>query len=255
MNTLTDTLNSLESISLKEMDNVKLMDRVDTKYIFSIQQLPLYLDAIKENYRVLEVNDYRMINYESLYFDTKDFEFYRQHHNGKMNRYKIRFRKYVESNLNFFEIKLKSNKGRTIKNRINYKQTDEIIKDKAQVFLEKNTHLSATCYSAVMWINYTRVTLVNRFSTERVTIDTNLHFKTKDAEKKIHNLVIAEVKQEKSRQSAFVRLMKNNHIREGFMSKYCFGISSLVEGIRKNNFKRQLIQFNKLQQHATTSHE
>ena len=130
MNTLTDTLNSLESISLKEMDNVKLMDRVDTKYIFSIQQLPLYLNAIKENYRVLEVNDYRMINYESLYFDTKDFEFYRQHHSGKMNRYKIRFRKYVESDLNFFEIKLKSNKGRTIKNRINYKQIDEIIKDK-----------------------------------------------------------------------------------------------------------------------------
>ena len=236
------------------MDNVNLMDRVDTKYIFNIQLLPFYLNLIKANYRVLEINNYRMVNYQSLYFDTQDFQLYQQHHCGKINRYKIRSRKYVESDLNFFEIKLKSNKGRTIKNRINYQQTDEVIKDKAQEFLENKTSLTAANYSSVMWINYTRITLANRFSAERVTIDTNLHFKTKDAEKKIYNLVIAEVKQEKSMQSAFVLLMKDNHIREGFMSKYCFGISSLVEGIRKNNFKQQLIQFNKLQQHAITNH-
>lgn len=237
------------------MDNVKLMDRIDTKYIFSAHHLPLYLDAIKGTYRVLEVNSYRMINYESLYFDTKDYELYRQHHCGKMNRYKIRFRKYVESNLNFFEIKLKSNKGRTIKRRINYVQAYEKIKHKAKEFLEKETCLDAANYCAVLWINYTRITLVNRFSPERVTIDTNLHFKTHNSEKKIQNLVIAEVKQEKSMQSAFACLMKSNHIREGFMSKYCFGISYLVNGVRKNNFKSQLTQYNKLQSNATTSFE
>ncbi|MBK7667230.1 MAG: VTC domain-containing protein [Sphingobacteriaceae bacterium] len=48
-----------------------------------------------------------------------------------------------------------------------------------------------------IWINYKRITLVNNANAERVTIDTELEFINKDFKKKMDNLVIAEVKQEK----------------------------------------------------------
>jgi len=255
VNSIADVLNILDPISLKEMDSVKLMDRVDTKYVFSSSKLPLFLEAIKDSYRVLAVNEHRVINYQSLYFDTKDYELYRQHHCGWMNRYKVRFRKYVESNLNFFEIKFKSNKGRTVKKRISCRQIEEIISGNEREFLKGKTDLSAADLCAVMWTNYTRITLVNRYSPERVTIDSNLSFRNERAEKSIPRLAVAEVKQEKSVKSPFGRLMKSNRIREGFISKYCFGISSLVEGVKKNNFKPRLIQLNKLNQHDTANFE
>ena len=43
------------------------------------------------------------------------------HQNKKLNRYKIRQREYLISDISFFEIKFKSNKGRTIKKRIKTK--------------------------------------------------------------------------------------------------------------------------------------
>src|ERR1051325_3446585 len=109
------TLSEFQPITLQEMDGVQLMDRTDTKFVFPIRELPAILEAVKPFYRSLEVSGTRMSKYETLYYDTHDLELYSRHHCGKMNRYKIRARKYVESNLHFFEVKYKNNKGRTIR--------------------------------------------------------------------------------------------------------------------------------------------
>ena len=49
---------------------------------------------------------------------SADFDLYHRHHIGRSNRFKVRSRRYVESDLCFFEVKYRNNKGRTIKNRI-----------------------------------------------------------------------------------------------------------------------------------------
>jgi len=116
---IKDILANFDPIMLEEMDSVKLMDRTDTKFVFSFDQLPGILEAIRPYYRALEISGTRVSKYETLYYDTDDFNLYQRHHCGKMNRYKIRSRKYVESDLHFFEVKYKNNKGRTINNRIN----------------------------------------------------------------------------------------------------------------------------------------
>ncbi|MCE9538823.1 MAG: VTC domain-containing protein, partial [Bacteroidetes bacterium] len=131
MKNLNSILAEFSPITLKEMDGVKLMDRIDTKYVFTVQQLPVLLEQLKNDYKILTVEGNRLSRYESLYFDTKNFDLYHCHHRRKPNRYKIRFRKYVESNLHFFEVKFKNNKGRTIKNRVKQKQIDGSIKDVA----------------------------------------------------------------------------------------------------------------------------
>ena len=95
------------------MDSVSLMKRVDTKFIIHIEQLPQLLDIVYNDYRVLEINQNRVMTYKSNYFDTPNSNLYLLHHNGKSSRVKVRIRNYVESNLFFLEVKQKSNRGNT----------------------------------------------------------------------------------------------------------------------------------------------
>ena len=111
-------LNDLQTISLDELDKVKLLDRKDTKFVFNLNQLPSILEKIKPYYRILEINNSPIFNYDNTYFDTHDFLFYNQHHNEHRKRFKVRFRKYSNNNKSYFEIKIKNNKNRTIKKRL-----------------------------------------------------------------------------------------------------------------------------------------
>ena len=81
------------------------MNRTDIKFVFAESELPFFLEQLKTDYRVLDVEGFRMSRYESLYFDTENFDLFHHHQRGKANRHKIRYRRYVESDLNFFEIK------------------------------------------------------------------------------------------------------------------------------------------------------
>lgn len=245
MENINTTLAIFDPISLNEMENVALMNRTDTKFVFRYDQLQGFLDQIKDDYRVLEINGIRASRYETLYFDTPDFKMYMEHHRGRPSRYKIRHRIYVDSNLHYFEIKFKNNKGRTIKNRIKRKETDFIIKDKAEQFLNENTHYPAANLYPKLWSNCSRITLVNKCSKERLTLDINLQFKNDAEEKNLPNVVIAEVKQEKLAPSPFIKLMKNNHVRAGSISKYCFGVIFLYK-IKQNNFKPNLRYINRI---------
>lgn len=239
-------LSGFEPISLSEMESVALMNRTDTKFVFRFDQLGGFLNDISNDYRILEINGIRASRYETLYFDTPDFKMYMAHHRRKPGRYKIRHRIYVDSNLHFFEIKYKNNKGRTIKSRIKRKKTDLIIEGKAEQFLNEKTNFSAQNLFPKLWSNCSRITLVNKFSKERLTIDIDLQFKNDFLEKNLSNVVIAEVKQEKLSPSPFIKLMKKHGVRSGSISKYCFGVIFLYDKIKQNNFKPNLHIINKI---------
>ena len=136
-NDLSQLLSSFEPITLEEMDGVKLLDRVDIKFAFNYNRLPLILNGLQEHYRILDVNGVKQNSYETLYFDTPDFKLYHDHHNCRANRYKVRYRKYVESNLKFFEVKYRNNKGRTVKSRVRRKNINEVIDAVAQAGISK----------------------------------------------------------------------------------------------------------------------
>jgi hypothetical protein len=42
----------------------------------------------------------------------------------------------------------------------------------------------------------------------------------------LNQLVIAEVKQDSKIASPFITIMRHKHIRQGSISKYCFGVAS-----------------------------
>src|SRR5690606_31022332 len=103
-----------EAITLDQMDQVRLMRRTDTKFVFSIQHLPAMLKIALPDYYMVEIENEREQIYTTTYFDTPEYDMYNIHHNGKLNRHKVRIRKYVYSNQEFLEVKRKNNKGETI---------------------------------------------------------------------------------------------------------------------------------------------
>ena len=239
-------LNKFETITLSEMDDVKLMSRTDTKFVFNFSRLPEFLEKLSPFYKVLLIDGNLIHDYKSLYFDTEDRKFYIEHHNRRVNRNKIRFREYVGSGLTFLEIKLKNNKGKTIKKRIKVDSISEEITEQQQKYIHKIIGYPIEV-SAKQWINFSRVTFVHKTQKERLTMDINLTFNNKKDEGDLKNIVIAEVKQERmSRSSDFMRVAKEMSILPMRLSKYCMSTLSLNPKLKKNRFKEKSLFINKL---------
>lgn len=228
------------------MDQVQLLNRIDTKYIFKQDRLAELLDRLLKDYFVLSIDGQILHPYETLYFDTPSHDLYLMHHNGHQNRYKLRFRKYVNSGLSFFEVKLKTNTHRTIKRRVSVNNIADSLTPNQQQFVHECTDDDYNNYLPSLRVNFNRVTLVNLKVGERLTIDTNLHYVNGNDEKGIENIVIVEVKQQKNAFSPFRQLMRENQLHEFYLSKYCLGITCLHESLKKNRFKRKLMALNKL---------
>ncbi len=243
-------LQNFDPINLDEMDSVKLMNRTDRKFCFSRDKLSDLLLSLKTHYRVLEVANTRISAYRSLYFDDEALSFYRQHHTGRSNRVKIRHRTYVDSHLGFLEVKIKNNKGRTIKTRMKQQEVPESLNGAMETFIEAETHVTAGKLLPVIWINYHRITLVNRNSTERLTIDLNLEILHDTFSKTFSDMVIVEVKQDKKAYSPFFEIAKQIKIAEGSISKYCMAIALTNPDVKKNNFKQKLKTLSPLLYHA-----
>lgn len=240
-------LQGFESITLGEMDDVALLDRHDTKYIFNREELIAMLPQLQEHYRVLEVNGNRASLYHSLYFDSENLDFYSLHQRGKKNRLKIRMRKYVDSSLTFLEVKLKNNKGRTVKSRVEIDDIEETLSPANLKFIEeaagKQDQLDAQIFN-----EFHRITLVHKVEQERLTLDIQLTFKNTDGEtSKMNQLVVAELKQDSvNRYSPFAKLTKEMLIRPERLSKYCLGIALLVDDVKKNRIKQKLLRIAKI---------
>lgn len=246
-----DEINGLRSISLAEMESVQLMNRVDSKYLIPLSRLPWILRCLNDTYRVVEIDRRRICQYRTQYYDTPDLLLYREHLGDRLNRYKVRQRSYVESNLSFTEVKFKNNKGRTIKSRIRIQDDGERsgaadIYEESISFLRTVLPFDPLTLRAVLRVDYQRITLVNLSGTERVTLDLDLSFHKVSDCCTFSEVVIAEVKQDRSCPSAFMGLMKQERLREGSLSKYCTGIISLYPDVRHNRFKRKFKEFCKL---------
>ena len=246
MDNISKIVASFSPISLAEMDEVKLMNRTDTKFAFEVSKLPKLLENMLPFYRVLSIDGTLIHDYKSLYFDTNERKFYLDHHNDRVNRNKIRFREYVGSGLTFLEIKLKNNKGKTIKKRMKVKKINRELTNKQQAYINEIIGEDLDV-QAKQWINFSRVTFVHKIQKERLTMDIDLTFHNKKEVGDLRNIAIAEVKQERmSRDSDFMRIAKELHILPIRISKYCMSTLALNPGIKYNRFKEKVLFLDKL---------
>lgn len=242
-------LEQFDSISLAEMQSVSLLDRVDTKYLIGISQLCPILAQMTSEYRVLDINRVRLNHYHTLYFDTPEFTLYHDHHNGVGSRYKVRARKYVESNLIFFEVKHKTNQHRTIKSRIQISDVITQLEGQVDSFVDTYTPFDAHALEPKLWNDYLRITFVSKQHEERLTMDLDVEFLWGDTYRVMSGVAIAEVKQAQfSQQSDFIRQMRGLGIRPTAFSKYTAGVYSLYNHVKTNNFKPQIHMIQEIMQ-------
>ena len=244
---LQNLLKDHQTLSLADLEKVKLLDRQDTKFVFNQVQLPLILDKIKPFYRILEINNDLLFTYENTYFDTDDFLFYNQHHNEKRERYKVRLRKYSSNSNTFFEIKIKNNKNRTVKKRLMVDEMNGCLGGREIELVSNIIGLQPNKLTTKLNIQFSRITLADNSFNERLTIDTNLSAKNGSSSKIFDKLVISEIKQKKyNPKSQYIQILRDLKISEMRFSKYCMGILHVNKEIKYNRFKPKLLQINKI---------
>ncbi len=248
-------LNSFSPISLEKMNKVRLMNRTDKKYVFPVSRLPEMLSLLPGGYRIMEIDQLRAFPYLTTYLDTPDFLFYNQHLTGKLERFKIRFRKYESTDISYLEIKKKTNKGRTEKLRIVNTPEPEVSDDRAISFITLNTPVNPDILHPVLITRFTRTTLVSLETGERITFDYNLTFGDLDNKRvDMPFLAIAELKKEGfSNQTLFPKVAKSLGIRPAGFSKYCMGCHFLYDLPRQNLLKRKMLLINKIENEYSQS--
>ncbi len=231
-------LQEFESIGLKQLNGAELMDRREEKYVIPASMVWPMLQQLREDYFLLEIQGKRIFRYVSQYYDTADLHLFHEHRKGRLNRYKIRKRQYVDSGVAFFEVKFKDNHGRTQKSRIKtgFPKNTHLQEDE-DLFLQQVSPYPASILNPTVLIAYNRITLVNKKRPERVTIDLNLCAANEAVSQNFENLAVIEIKQEKLKKSPAKQVLKQLGLRPGTLSKYCLGIISLDEAVKHNRLK------------------
>ena len=79
-NSINDKAKLLPPITLQEMSCIKLMNRTDTKFVATAEQLHSFLLAVQGKYFIQEIDGKRIASYHTTYFDTDDYQMYNMHH-------------------------------------------------------------------------------------------------------------------------------------------------------------------------------
>jgi hypothetical protein len=247
---LEGALSKLNSVNLDSLYSVRLMNRVEVKYVFNIRKLPDLIRMLAGYYQVLEIKNMRILPYTTTYLDTSDYLFYSQHVRGEFSRYKLRYRRYEATNESFLEIKKKTNKGRTSKWRIENINNSGSFDSEATCFILKHLPVSPDIVRPAIINNFTRITLAGLELNERVTIDFNISFSSLENLREISlpYLAIAELKKDGySDYSGFKALVREMNIYPAGFSKYCIGSAMLNDSVKKNMIKPKLLLLNKLE--------
>lgn len=246
---LETLLSTFDSYQLTDLNNANLMSRVDVKFVLPIAFLPELLAQVKNDYRILDINGKRIARYYNQYFDTNEMNLYQDHHNGKLNRFKVRTRTYLDTNTKFLEVKFKNNQKRTIKSRIKLSGSAEN-QTQCSTFIREKMAANFSDLTISQQSGYQRIALANESAAERLTLDFNLWYQLNDNDSpvKLPGFFIAELKQNKrSKRSPFYQLMSKNTCFPASFSKYCIGCALLYgQQLKSNQFKPMLSKIKKL---------
>ena len=238
-----EALAAFAPITLEEMDSIKLMNRIDAKYVtHEAMLLQILGKAAAAGYRVLVSEGCRISPYDSIYYDTAGLRMFYDHHNRRLVRQKVRTRSYVNSGDSFLEIKRKNNHGRTKKKRIGIPSgalMDFSAIPEACDYLAAHSWFTAEELSPSLETAFYRITLVNPAKTERLTIDTRLDFKNfrSGAETTLQNAVIIELKQDGRAESQMKRILLDLRVKPLRVSKYCIALTLTDRTAKTGRFK------------------
>lgn len=240
-------LDELDSIDLDELtDRAPRLTRVDRKYLVPITGLDRVLAGLGGATRVLEIDGVRASSYESVYFDTDGLESYLAAARRRRRRFKIRTRRYVDSELCFLEVKTRGGRSLTVKDRVEHPvdESSSLESDDGYVdfaLTEAGIEgVGVTELRPTLVTQYHRTTLYVPDDDSRATIDTALGWTVPRGESiETPGLVVVETKSG-STPSPVDRLLWANGHRPTNISKYGTGMAAIHPELPSNKWRRVL---------------
>jgi hypothetical protein len=224
------------------LNSRSLLRRFDHKYLLNAAALPQLLAALKDDYALLRAGNRASASYKTLYFDTPNHCFLRDHHRGRRPRLKVRIRHYEERQLSVLEVKQKTQSGLSSKARLDLQFGQETLFGEGIGFLQDRLTQDQTgSLRALLRSEFSRITLISKQDKERVTIDFNLRLSTSESTDELKDLLIIEVKQARIRSRSPINLaLKACRALPSRFSKSCSGAALLLPELGFNRFKPAL---------------
>lgn len=234
-----------QPISLEDINRrASLQTRADNKYFLPWERFTAFMETLQPMHVILEIGGQRVFTYDTQYFDTVGLGSYWDHVQKRRKRFKCRSRRYVDNGQYFFEIKLKSGRGETVKHKIAYSEAEwGCVSPTAAAFLEECLRSSYDMTFVEPLVPtlrtlYQRITVAALDGTERITCDLNLAFGANNRwqGRMAPNYVLVETKSSRGRGEADKKLWSLG-ARPSSGSKYCLGLSLVQPSLRSNPFQ------------------
>lgn len=233
-------------VTLDELNaEAELLTRIDRKYLVPAAEAAEILDRLDPLSRVLTIDGRQIFAYDSVYFDTDDHLSYRLTAQRRRRRFKLRTRSYLDTGTAFLELKTKSGRGGTVKERMPYDPSDRAtITPEGGAYLEtlfgEHGHDPAIVRELrpALVSRYRRATLLLPCGS-RATFDTRLHWSSAGGGIRLPRHVIVESKSH-GRPSGLDRMLWRAGHRPTGISKFGAGTAALSPELPSNKWARTL---------------
>jgi hypothetical protein len=225
-----------------------LLTRVDRKYVVPVAMLGRLVEELSDEWAALEIEGRRLFGYTSTYFDTPDLLTYRAHVQQRRRRFKVRVRRYADSDDCMLEVKRKGLRGVTVKERqphATWRQSE--LGDEGHAFvadcLRGHVEPPSAQLAPVVVTSNRRATLACVADRSRLTVDTDLTAGWGFAGTALRPGYVVLESKVIGHASTVDRLLRAFGQRPVAISKYCVGVASLGIDLPSNPWRRTMRQF------------
>jgi len=242
-------LRLLPPVDLATLDaGASLLTRVDRKYVVPVETLRRLVVSLSDEWRVLEIDGRRQFGYASTYFDTTDLLTYRAHLQRRRRRYKVRVRRYVDSDDCMLEVKSKGFRGLTVKKRTPHPVTRQAHLDSDDLAfvttaLRDRAEPPPDTLHPVVVTDNRRATLASLHSRARLTIDSRLSCGWEDAGITLRAEYVVLESKVQGNASEADRILRTLGERPVDISKYCVGVAAIRPDLPNNPWRRTLRRY------------
>lgn len=231
MTTLIGTpLRDLAAVGLDELvGRAGLLTRVDRKYVLPVAEVGSLVSALPPSTQVLDIDGRREFAYRSTYFDTPDHQSFLAAGRSHRTRWKVRTRTYRDTGSSWLEVKTRTGRDRTLKQRIAHPDSLDELGVEGHRFVGGivGTGLAPRLNPGLV-TDYRRSTLFLPGSGSRATIDVELAWTSLRTGAGLERPAVAIVETKAgSTPSEVDRLLWSRGHRPVRLSKYGAGLAAL----------------------------
>lgn len=242
MTSLGDAVAVAEPIDLERLnERAELQTRSTRKYIVDVPVVAEIMRSFVGDVAVLEIDGERVIDYETVYFDTPDHALYLDTAHRRPRRFKVRTRRYQRGATTMLELKAKNGRGATVKHRREYPaERRHRLNHEARAWIDEIVDFPSTAELAPTLVTrFDRSTVVGRCDGERFTFDSGLVCSAPDGSEIALDGIVVECKST-GESSSVDRWLWRQGIRPVAMSKYCTGRAAIDPDLPANHWHRTL---------------